>query len=84
MEIKDDSEIQNLVMTKKRFQGMIEIAARDLSLNYLDSIVHLCDKHGIDVEDVKKYISPVIKDKLEADAMRLRYLKGGGNELPID
>jgi len=84
MEIRDDSELQNLVMTKKRFQGMIEITVRDLSLNYLDSIVYLCEKHGIDIEDVKKYISPVIKDKLEADAKRLRYLQGGDTELPID
>ena len=84
MEIRDDSELQNLVMTKKRFQGMIELTVKDLSLNYLDSIVYLCEKHGIDVEDVKKYISPVIKDKLEADAKRLKYIQGGDTELPID
>jgi hypothetical protein len=84
MEIRDDSELQNLVMTKKRFQGMIETTVKDLSLNYLDSIVYLCEKHGIDVEDVKKYISPVIKGKLEADAKRLRYIQGGDTELPID
>ena len=84
MEIRDDSELQNLVMTKKRFQGMIELTVKDLSLNYLDTIIYLCEKHGIDVEDVKKYISPVIKDKLEADAKRLRYIQGGDTELPID
>ena len=37
-----------------------------------------------DVEDAKKYISPVIKDKLEADAMKLRYIQGGDSVLPID
>ena len=84
MEIKDDSQIQDLVMTKKRFQVMIEDAVRDLSLNYLDAIIHLCEKHKIEPEDAKKYISPVIKDKLEADAKRLRYIQGGDSVLPID
>jgi len=82
MEIKDD-QLQNLVMTKKKFQGLVEEAVRDLALNYLDAIIHLCEKYKLEPEDAKKYISPVIKDKLEADAMRLRYLQGGDSVLPI-
>ena len=83
MEIKDD-ELQNLVMTKKKFQGLVEVAVRDLRLNYLDAIIHLCEKYKLEPEDAKKYVSPVIKDKLEADAMRLRYIHGGDSVLPID
>jgi len=82
MEIKDD-QLQDLVMTKKKFQGLVEEAVRDLALNYLDAIIHLCEKYKLEPEDAKKYISPVIKDKLEADAMRLRYLQGGDSVLPI-
>lgn len=82
MEIKDD-QLQNLVMTKKKFQGLVEEAVRDLTLNYLDAIIHLCEKYKLEPEDAKKYISPVIKDKLEADAMRLRYIQGGDSVLPL-
>jgi len=71
-------------MTKKRFQMMVEETVRDLSLNYLDAIVHLCEIHKLEIEDAKKYISPVIKGKLEADAKRLRYIQGGDSVLPID
>lgn len=84
MEINNDEELQNLVMTKKRFQGLVEDAVKNLSLNYLDAIIHLCEKYKLEPEDAKKYISPVIKDKLEADAMRLRYIQGGDSVLPID
>ena len=84
MEIEDNDELQNLVMTKKKFQGMVEETVRNLSLNYLDAIIHLCEKYKLEVEDAKKYISPVIKEKLEADAMRLRYIQGGDSVLPLD
>jgi hypothetical protein len=84
MEINDDNELQNLVMTKKKFQGLVEITVRDLSLNYLDAIIYLCEKYKLEPEDAKKYISPVIKDKLEAEATRLRYLQGADSVLPID
>jgi len=82
MEIKED-QLKNLVMTKKKFQGLVEETVRDLALNYLDAIIHLCDKYKLEPEDAKKYISPVIKDKLEADAMRLRYIQGGDSVLPL-
>ena len=84
MEMSGDDELKNLVMTKKKFQGMVEVTVRDLSLNYLDAIIHLCEKYKLDPEDAKKYISPVIKDKLEADAKRLRYIQSGDSVLPID
>ena len=64
---------------------MVEEAVRDLSLSYMDAILHLCEKNNIDPEDTKKYISPVIKDKLEADAIRLNFISGGGSvELPLE
>ena len=40
----------------------------------MDAILQLCDKNDIDIEDIKKFISPIIKDKLEAEAMNLNYL----------
>ena len=40
----------------------------------MDAILHLCEENDIDPEDVRKFISPIIKDKLEAEAMSLNYL----------
>ena len=83
MEIKDD-ELQDLVMTKKRFERYVETTVRDLKLSYLDAIIHLCDKYKLETADAKKFISPVIKDKLEAEAIRLRFLQGADSVLPIE
>lgn len=79
-----EPELKDVVMTKKRFQTMIEEVVIRLDMNYLDSIIYLCEKYTIEPEDCKKYISPVIKGKLEADAKRLRYIQQDDSVLPID
>jgi hypothetical protein len=45
-----------------------------MKIPYMDAILHVCDKNDIEPEDVRKFISPVIKDKLEAEAMDLNFL----------
>ena len=51
-------------------------------LSYIDAVVHLCDNVNIDPEDVSKFISSILKDKIEAEARRLNYLPKQ-NELPV-
>ena len=77
-------------LTKAKFSQMVEEArlADDRSnranrISYMDSIMHLCEKHGIEIEDVKKYLTPTIKSKVEAEAKRLNFLKEKSNPLPI-
>jgi hypothetical protein len=43
-------------------------------LSYMDAIVWLCEQHNIEIEDCRKFINPIIKDKLEAEARRLNFL----------
>ena len=42
----------------------------------MDAVLHLCEKYLIEPEDAKKYVSKVIKGKIEVEAMNLNYLKG--------
>jgi hypothetical protein len=69
-------------LNKKTFTTLIESYVRSHKLSYMDTIVHLCDEHNIEMEDIGKYISPVIKNKLEAEAMELNYIPRG-SQLPI-
>lgn len=79
-----DEKVEDFLMTKKRFSIMVEETVLNLSLSYLDAIMYLCEKHTIEPEDVKKYISPTIKDKLEVDAMKLNYIGNDGtSSLPL-
>ena len=69
------------VMEKKffcptKFAQEIEELVRDNDyMNYIDAIVHFCDKNSIDVESVPKLISKPLKEKLKYEAQELNFLK---------
>lgn len=54
---------------------MVETQVRTSELSYMDAIIHLCEKNGMEVEDVKKYLSPSIVENLESEAMQLNFLE---------
>ena len=69
--------IESQFLTKSKFAKLIETTVSELRISYMDAILHVCDKNDIEPEDVKKLISPVIKDKVEAEAMALNFLPQG-------
>jgi len=69
--------IESQFLTKSKFAKLIETTVSELRISYMDAILHVCDKNDIEPEDVKKFISPVIKDKVEAEAMALNFLPQG-------
>ena len=66
--------IEDQFLTKSKFTKLIERTVSELGINYMDAILHLCEKNSIDPEDVKKFVSPIIKSKVEAEAMNLNFL----------
>jgi hypothetical protein len=70
-------------LTKSDFAKLIEKTVRSHQSSYMDAIIYLCDSHGVEIEEVKKFISPIIKNKLEAEAMKLNFLPRQ-NSLPIE
>jgi len=80
----EDDRIEDIVLTKKRFSKMIEDYVRDHpDSTYMDAVLQVCEERVIDPLDVGKLISPVIREKIEAEAMGANLVKGGGNTLPI-
>ena len=67
-------KVEEQFLTKSKFTKLIESTVADMKLPYMDAILHVCDKNDIEPEDVRKFISPVIRDKLEAEAMDLNFL----------
>ena len=61
-------------LNKNRFTKLVENTVYDLKISYMDAIIHLCDKNDIELEDINKFISPIIKGKIEAEAMGLNFL----------
>ena len=66
--------IEQKFLTKQKFSKLIETTVIAKRLSYMDAIVWLCEEHSIEIEDIKKFISPAIKDKIEAEARRLNFL----------
>ena len=61
-------------MNRAKFSKMIEVEVREKKLTWIDAVVEVCEMTNMEPEDVKKFISPVIKEKIEAEAMKLNYL----------
>ena len=61
-------------LNKSKFTQLIEKTVVELKISFMDAILYLCDKNDIDPADVNKFISPIIKGKLEAEAMNLNFL----------
>jgi hypothetical protein len=66
--------IEENFLNKAKFSKLVEQTVFEKKLSYMDAIVWLCEKHNIEIEDCKKFINPIIKDKLEAEARRLNFL----------
>ena len=67
-------KVEEQFLTKSKFTKLIESTVADMKIPYMDAILHVCNKNDIELEDVKKFISPIIKGKIEAEAMNLNYL----------
>ena len=67
-------KIEEQFLTKSKFTKLIEKTVADLKIPYMDAIIKVCETNDIELEDIRKFISPVIKDKLEAEEMDLNFL----------
>ena len=74
---KEENATEDNFLTRKKFTAMVLEAVQKDNHSYIDAIVHLCEKNNIEIEDIKKYISPAIKDHLEAEGMSLNLLPKG-------
>lgn len=69
-----DDKTEEKFLTKKSFSSMIESFVFQHRMSYMDTIVHLCEKNSLELEDIKKYLSPTIVEHLESEARQLNFL----------
>jgi len=67
--------LEDKFMTTAKFSQDVEKIAVENSMNYIDAIIHYCEKNEIELELVPKLISKPLKDKLKYDAQKLNYIK---------
>lgn len=61
-------------LTKTKFSRLVEECVKDKRISYMDAILDICESNNIEPEDVRKFVSPIIRGKLEAEAMSLNLL----------
>jgi len=68
--------LEDKFMTSAKFSQEVEkIAVTNSDMNYIDSVLHLCDLNQIEVESVSKLISKPLKEKLKHEAQQLNFMK---------
>lgn len=80
MPIKLEEEFEK-VLEKKFFcptkfaQEVESLVANNSNMNYIDAVIHFCEKNNIDLESVPKLISKPLKEKIKFNATELNFLR---------
>ena len=68
--------LEDKFMTSAKFSQEVEkIAVTNEDMNYIDSVLHLCEINEIEVESVSKLISKPLKEKLKYESQQLNFMK---------
>jgi hypothetical protein len=75
-----ENELEKVLESKffcpTRFAQEIEnLVQVNVEMNYIDAIVHFCEKNSIDLDSVPKLISKPLKEKIKCEATELNFLK---------
>ena len=79
-----EKAIESKFLTPQKFAMEIEKIVANDELNYIDAILHYCEKNSLEVESITKLISKPLKERLKWDATRLNFMKRTSRaKLPI-
>ena len=74
-------------MNSKEFSLKIESIVKEKRIPYMDAILDFCTQNEVDPGTVGKLVSKSLKEKIKAEAINLKLLKGSANmpqgKLPI-
>ena len=70
--------LEEKFLTPIKFSYIIERIVLNEKLNYIDAILHYCEKESIEVESISKLMTKPLKEKLKVDATNLNFMKNIG------
>jgi hypothetical protein len=71
------------MMNSNTFVSMVELRISDQGMSYLEAITDVCEKTGLEFENVSKLMTPSMRKLLQAEATSLNLMKRTGSRLPI-
>jgi hypothetical protein len=76
--------IEQIILTKKRFSKLVEDKVTETKMPYMDAVLAICQERDLDPIDIGKLVGPVLKEKIEMEAIELRLITSDkGNTLPV-
>lgn len=71
------------IMSSNTFISMVEQRIIDKGMGYLEAITDVCEKTGLEFENVSKLMTPSMRKLLQAEATTMNLMKRTGSRLPI-
>jgi len=71
------------IMTSAKFRELLEEKVAKDNVSYLDAIVDICERTGLEIESVPKMLNMKTKKILRNEATNLNMLKKKGARLPV-
>ena len=71
------------IMSSNTFISMVELRISDRGMSYLEAITDVCEKTGLEFENVSKLMTPTMRKLLMSEASSLNLIKRTGSRLPI-
>jgi hypothetical protein len=65
-----------MILNKEMFRDEVIDHVSRHKTSYMDAILHLLDKHGLEPEDAPKLINQAMKAQLEAEGVSLNMVEG--------
>ena len=64
----------NIFVTKADFSKEVIELVEERGLTYIETVVHMCEERGIEPEDAGRYLTPLVKSRIEDEAQKLNIL----------
>ena len=85
----DPTQTDEYLITNQQFSSATEFSQHierraSLGQNYIDVLTDYCVRNEVEIESVKKLLTPSLKEKITAEAQNLNLLKAKrASKLPI-
>lgn len=88
-EMNDTSKMTDVFLITKQFKSQVEFSQYIEKLAYntnnslIDCLVEYCLKQEIEIESVKKLVTPSLREKIKVEAENLNLMKEKTGKLPF-
>lgn len=70
-------------MTEQKFLQEIKNSMKEHNTNHIEAILHFCNEHEIDVEDIKQFVGKSLKNLIRHDAENEGLMVTRTSKLPL-